>query len=448
MPSPSRAAPRRLLRPEPLLFLLWALELGSLAWNPRPLQAAAGLLTMAYVALAAPRARRATLWLCLPLAVLAAGLAQAFGAWDRVAAGFESTAVFMAFFGSILLLRGLARGRPEIVRARALFARLDERQSTGAFLVGAHAIGSILVVGALAILSSILKDDAGDEARRRAAEACQRGMCLAPLWSPFWVAGAVVAQQLPGVPAWKVMSLGLPLAAAGLATAHLVHGRGAGLAALWRAIRGFAPIAPSVALCAVAVAGLSAAAGLGALAALIAAVPALALAALASGRGLRPGPLAAETWRGAAEVRDEIVTVATAVVLGRVLEGVAAELLPDATLRAMALPSWAVIACVAGVVTLGALAGLHQLVTIVVVLAVLPPLGPGIDDVVLTEAALLGWAFASMVGATAVATATASAMFRVPRPRLVYGPNLVFVAVFGAVAIALLTAANHLFFGG
>ena len=49
----------------------------------------------------------------------------------------------------------------------------------------------------MAILAPILKEDADDEARRRAAEVSQRGMCLAPLWSPFWVAAAFAAQQSP-----------------------------------------------------------------------------------------------------------------------------------------------------------------------------------------------------------------------------------------------------------
>lgn len=57
-------------------------------------------------------------------------------------------------------------------------------------------------------------------------------------------------------------------------------------------------------------------------------------------------------------------------------------------------------------------------------------------------AGLVGWAFASMVGITAVSVAVASAMFDVPRQRLSYGPNPRYVAAFGAVAVSALTAVN------
>ena len=433
-----RIAADQLFRPEPLLFLLWALELARLAWDSETARAAGGLMMAAYVALSIARLRRATLWLCAPLAVLAAALAQAFGLWNEVVRGFESAAIFMAFFGSIVLLRGLADRRPEISRTRRLFAGLGEKETSGAFLVGAHVIGSILVVGVLAILASIAKGDAA--ARRRAAEASQRGLCLAPLWSPFWIASAFVARQIPGVPAWEIMTLGLALAATGLAIAHLIYARRTGMAELWRAVRGFAPLLPPVALCAAMIAGLSAAAGFGTLEALIATVPVLALVALVSRRGVRFAPLAGDLWRGAGQVRDEIVIVATALVLGRVLEGAAS----GTDLAVGALPSWGVIGCIVAAITIGSLVGVHQLVSVVVVLVVFAPLGTNVADVVMTEAALLGWAFASMVGVTAVSTATASAMFAIPRIQLVYGPNLIFVAVFGVISVALLTIVNEI----
>lgn len=428
----------RLLRPEPLLFLLWALELGRLGWDSETARAVGGLLMAAYVILSIARLRRATMWLCAPLAVLAAALAQAFGSWNEVVRGFESAAIFMAFFGSIVLLRGLADRRPEISRTRRLFAGLGEKEASGAFLVGAHVIGSILVVGALAILASIAKG--ASTARRRAAEASQRGLCLAPLWSPFWIASAFVARQIPGVPAWEVMTLGLALAATGLTIAHLIYARRTGMAELWRAVRGFAPLLPPVALCAAMIAGLSAAAGFGTLEALIATVPVLALVALASQRGARFAPLAKDLWRGAGQVRDEIVIVATALVLGRVLEGASSGI----DLAIGALPSWAAIGCVVAAITVGSLVGVHQLVSVIVALVVFAPLATNVADVVMTEAALLGWAFASMVGVTAVSTATASTMFSVPRIQLVYGPNLIFVAAFGAISVVLLAIVNEL----
>lgn len=436
----------RLVRSEPILFVLWANELVRLVWSPPELQTASGWLMMLYVALSLARLRRGTFILCVPLAIMAGGLAIGFDQWAGVIRGFENAAVFMAFFGSIVLLRAVADQRPEISRARSLFTGLRAEETNGAFLVGAHLIGSILVVGVLAILSPILKEDADEPARRRAAEVSQRGMCLAPLWSPFWIAAAFAAQQIPGVPAWEIMSLGLVMSAIGLVLAHLMYARDVGIADLWRAVKGFTPIVPSVAVCALMIAGLSSIAGLSTLKALIATVPILALVALIAARGGQAGLVAGETWRGSSRVCDEIVVVTTALILGRVLEAAVQQIGVGDLIGGLALPGWAVIACVIGAITLASLVGIHQLVSIIVVLVIFMPLDTGVSDVVMMEAALIGWAFASMVGVTAVSTATASAMFRVPRVQLIFGPNLVFVAVFGALSVLILAIVNGLVF--
>lgn len=436
----------RYIRPEPVLFLLWALELVQLVWPVPVLSTASGYLMMVFVALAAPRLRRGTVLLCLPLAALSLSLAAAFDQWQGIGRGFQNASVFMAFFGSIVLLRALADSRPEISRARRLFAGLRAEETNGAFLVGAHLIGSVLVVGVMAILSPILDRDADAATRRRAAEVCQRGMCLAPLWSPFWVAAAFAAQQIPGVPAWEIMSLGLFMAAVGLVLAHAMYARGIGISELWSAILGFAPIVPSVAACAVLIAALSSVAGLSTLKALIAAIPLLAIASIVMTRNAQPRRIAGETWRGSARVGDEIVVVTTALVLGRILEGAVHTFGFGDMVAALNLPSWAVLAVVIGTITIAALAGIHQLVSIIVVLVVFMPLDTGLSDVVMMEAALIGWGFASMVGVTAVSTATASAMFRVPRIQLIFGPNLAFVAAYGALSVPLLWLANALLF--
>lgn len=440
-------SPARLLRPEPILFLLWAMELVHLVWSPPALRTASGLLMILYIALASRRIRRGTIVLCLPLVAIAAALATMLDEWGAILRGFENAAVFMAFFGSIVLLRAIADQRPEIARARTLFTGLRAAETNGAFLIGAHLIGSMLVVGVMAILAPILGEDADDETRRRAAEVCQRGMCLAPLWSPFWVAAAFAAQQIPGVPAWQIMSLGLVMAAVGLVLAHAMYARDVGLGDLWRAMKGFTPIVPSVALCAATIAALSSIAGLSTLKALIATIPLLALATVAAARRPYGRRLAAETWRGSGRMADEIAVVTTALVLGRVLEHAVSDIGLGALVGALHLPPWAVIACIVGAITLAALAGIHQLVSIIVVLVIFQPLDTGLADVVMMEAALVGWAFASMVGVTAVSTATASAMFRVPRGQLIFGPNLIFVAAFGTLSVVLLSAVNGLFFG-
>ena len=146
----------RIFRSEPLLFVLWANELLRLVWSPPELQEAAGWLMLIYVVMSIRRVRRGTIILCVPLATLAIILAVAFDEWAGVMRGFQNGAVFMAFFGTIVLLRAVADQRPEISKARSLFTGLRAQEINGAFLVGAHLIGSVLVVGVMAVLAPIL----------------------------------------------------------------------------------------------------------------------------------------------------------------------------------------------------------------------------------------------------------------------------------------------------
>lgn len=62
----------------------------------------------------------------------------------------------------------------------------------------------------------------------------------------------------------------------------------------------------------------------------------------------------------------------------------------------------------------------------------------------LMQSALIGWAFASMTGISAVSVAAAGSMFKVPMGKLVFGPNLKFVAAYGALAAIILAGVNAL----
>ena len=75
-------------------------------------------------------------------------------------------------------------------------------------------------------------------------------------------------------------------------------------------------------------------------------------------------------------------------------------------------------------------------------LAVFANLPLGASDLALMEAMLLGWAFSSMCGISAVSVAAAGTMFGVPLERVAYGANLRFLAIYGIVSVALLAAVN------
>jgi hypothetical protein len=425
-----------------LLAALWAAAILCVFW-PHPAIDRAGAAGLAvYAALALLGARWPVRVLCGALGATAAGLAAAFGGWAEIVRAVESAVVFAAFFGTLSLLRATADARPEIGRARALLARSAARERDAGILVGSHVIGSVLVVGVMAIISPIVGRDAPYAERKAAAEACQRGMCVAACWSPFWLAMAVLYQYLPAVKLWQIMALGMGVAVCGLVLAHLMYARGVGLAALGRAVAGLAPVLPPVALCAALVVGVTAATPLTTLQALITAVPLLCAAGLAGmGRDRIRGALA-QVRDGLSAVGGEIAILTFSLALGaaiRVALGQAA--LGDA-IAALDPPPAAVIGAIIGLVAAAALIGVHQMVTVTVLLVLVGHLPLGIHDVVLMEAGLLAWGFASICGISAVSVAAASSMFGIELERMVYGPNLKFLAVLGAVATLLLAAVN------
>jgi hypothetical protein len=436
------------VRAEILLTFAWALVLVRLVWPAAVPPIAGAVLMAAYIALALPRLRRRTLVLCALLASAALVLAAISQSWRLVLPALDGATIFGAFFGTIMMLRTTADQRPETNHAREMFRHLDGGQISGAFLIGAHLIGALLVVGAMAVLAPIQERDASDEERRRAAESSLRGMCMAPLWSPFWIAMAIAYQYLPAVPLWQIFAVGIPLAAGGTVLSHLMFGRGLDMVRLWDALKGLAPVVPPVALCALAVSLMTSFSNLSTLQSVAVCIPVLCgLALLGRGRQALTGTMAA-VYRGLGGIADEVVLVTVALVLGRLLVNTISEAGIADWIGARGLPPEGLIAITVAAMTAAALVGIHQLVSITVILVLLAPLGAELAEVVLMEAALLGWAFASMVGISAVSVASAAMMFRVPMDKLSFGPNLKFVAVFGVVASICLMAVNRIVLHG
>ena len=435
----------RVARPQNVLIVTWALELCRIAWPDAVAYPVGTVLMALYVALALPRLRRQTAVLCAVLAFTAFVVAVVSDAWHVIGPALERTTVFTAFFGTIMILRATADRHPEMENTRSRFEGLSAGQRTAAFLAAAHFIGGILVVGVMAVLAPILRPDASEQERRAAAEVCLRGMCLAPLWSPFWIAMAVAYQHLPMVPLWQIMAIGLPLALCGLILAHWMYARRIAARDLFRAMLGLRPILPPVAVAAAAITIVTSVTPLTTLQSVAVCTPVLCGAVLIT-LGWRGISSAARTvYDGVGRVADEITLVTVAVVLGRILEHGLSESGIAAEIAGLSLPPIALIALTVFVIASTAIVGIHQLVTMTLMLVLFAPLSVGLNDVVLMESALVGWAFASMVGISAVSVAVAGSMFRQPIERLVFGPNQKFVLAFGLLAILYLAAVNRLF---
>ena len=435
---------RHLTRPETLLLLLWASQVARMAW-PGPVMDLAGAgLAALFILRVFVFLRRPTIVLCSGLTGLAAVLIFLYGGPSAVLVGFKAAPMFAGFFGTIVLLRATGEQLRQIAQARELFERLEPDHRLGGFLVGSHLLAVVLGPGAYAITAPIIGRSKSEAEHLAAMRACHRGGGLAGLWSPFWIAMALSSQYVPGVPLWHTMALGMSMAACALTASHVLYAPEPSIALLWRALRSLHPIVPPVGVCVLTVAVLSGVTVLSGLEALIVSVPVLCALALL-GKGRRAFVTAvANTYRGTAHVGNEIAILTISLALGGVIRHVFAQTGITAWIGGLDLPAMAVIAIMIGGTAAGALAGVHQVVSVSLLLTVFTELPVRVAGVVLIESTLAAWSCSSIIGLSAIMVATATTMFRVPPGKVILGPNLAFAALFGAGAILALSGVNAL----
>ena len=436
--------PSRLPLPDLLLAFLWISSLARIIWPHPLLVSASGGVLVIYVVVVFAHIRRQMQVLCFLLAVAGVALAAWLDGWAALWQGIEKSVIFAAFFGTLTLMRATADLRPEIGQARSLVDHLGADERTSGLLAGTNILGAVIIVGVMAIFSPIIGRDAPFEVRKASAEACQRGMCLACLWSPFWLAMAISFEHLPNVPLWQIMTFGVALCALGLAVAQMMYTPAVGIAGLGRALGAFSPVLPPVAIAAAAVLALNAVTPLTTLQCLVVAMPTLCLISLTVQGVDHLRTAVIQAGRGMGAISGEIALLSFAFALGRVLElALQAGGVGD-QVTAFAPPPIVVIASVVVGMTVLAFAGIHQVVTATVMLVLFGALPLGVSDLALMQAGLLGWSFSSMTGLSAVSVAAAATMFNVPLERIAYGSNIRFVVIFGLIGILVITAINAL----
>ncbi|NKB20066.1 MAG: hypothetical protein GKS01_05910 [Alphaproteobacteria bacterium] len=426
-----------------LLAVLWASAVVRLVWNHPSLPFASGAVLALYVVLVLGQIKRRMQILIFCLALSAVGLAALFDGWQALWEGMEHSVIFAAFFGTVVLLRATADQRPEISKARQLVERLGAQERNSGLMAGSQFLGSVLNVGVMSIFAPIIGRDNSADIRKAAAEACQRGMCLCCLWSPFWLAMALCYEHLPNVALWKIMTLGLSFVMVGFIIAHLLYTREVGIGGSIRAIGALLPVLPAVAAAASVVLLLSATTSLSTLQCLVTGIPLLCLTGLAfQGRHHLVAAIR-QSGKGIGTVHSEVVLLTAAILLGKALILAIEKTGFDQTVAALQLPDWGVITAIISTITILAFIGIHQIVTATLVLVLFASIETGVLPLIIMEATLVGWAFSSMTGLSAVSVAVASNMFGVSLEGLAYGPNLRFVAVFGLISIIGLTALNR-----
>jgi hypothetical protein len=153
-------------------------------------------------------------------------------------------------------------------------------------------------------------------------------------------------------------------------------------------------------------------------------------------------PIAQATRASLGRINDDIVLATAAMVFGRILEANPAVIGGFVELAALGLPVIVMIAGGLGFMILAAVAGMHPIVTMTLVLVTLGGEASRLAPVVLLELGLYGWSLGTMISMSSVSLAVAAAMFRVPVTELAFAENLRFVLIFGTLSVVLLALIN------
>jgi len=425
-----------------LLTLLWGAELAHLAFPNliSPDYLAPGLVL--YVLLGLMGSRWQTLALIGALAATSTGLCLAFGAWASIFDGLRKAHIFLAFLPTVMLIRATMDQRPEIAVARKLFSSLDQKERGAGLLFGCHALGSVLSVGIFALLAPILGPHAPEEERKYVVGVGLRGMCLASVWSPFFVSLALASAHLPDVPLWQIMPLGLAFAAVGLMMSYMMFERATGIASLARSLSSLAPVVPMIVVAAILVALVSGLTPLSTLEALVVSIPPLCIVSLLPQGRKGLATACRGTYTGLGNVSAEIGILTLSIILGAVFE---ASLGPSGLIDHLTFlgdsPLVAIAITMAAITGTGML-GIHPIVSATMLLVVFANVPHGVADLALMQTILIGWGLAAMISISGISVVISSALFSIPPERLIRGQNVLFVIAFGSLSVIILGILN------
>lgn len=369
-------------------------------------------LLVLFVLLEVRRARRAEVAVAAALAL--GGLAAAWGAGDPgrvVVAAVHRTQPFFLLFAAIAWLHVPADRSASLRAAQELALAQPPGRRFPVLLMAAHALGSVLNLAGISLLTGVLRNAASDALRARATRALTQGFTGALCWTPFFVAMSVGLSLVPGLRWSDVAPFGLVAAVALMALSwtldRLFHRRpekdapppdagAAGRRFHWRMA------AAPVSLFALVIALVEAwtmpiPVALG----LVAPVYAAGWMAVQAAGRASPAMVAADLARrvvgGLPNLRGETLLFLGANLFGA---GLAAALPPELVGRALAaaqLSPDALIGLVFATILLLSLAGIHPLVPVVVFGEILPPALLGLPPAPYCAALIAMWGLGAAV---------------------------------------------------
>lgn len=425
-----------------VLLLVWLAELGALAGGGRIVSgiAAAGLAI--FVLFALVRASRHIRMLFALIAGIATLLAFWAGEPGLLARGFERAQIFGAFFPAVLFLRATAEVSPRLPQLQRGVEQLSPVQARGWTLYGAHGLGSVLNVGAMAVLAPVVSRGADDARRLQLAQAAAHGVGSAIMWSPLFIAMAFTSQLVPQAALWQAILIGAGTGALGLLLSHRMFMPDLRVGALVAALGHLRPLWAPIAVMVGGVVACTTLLGFSGLQAVAVVLPALCVVYLA----VRGREAARDAWERAfasfGRLADELLIVVGAMLLGAVVgalppvvalaEGMSPSALTGAPL---------VVAMVVILVALGQ-TGLHPMIGVSIFVPVFASGAFGISPPLLVAAAVFAWGLSASVAIWTLPVAVAATSFNVPVARLYSRAAIRYLLLVGVLGLVYLAMIN------
>lgn len=408
-----------------VLVGVWVAELGHLLTRSPVLGAVSAAGLVVFLALALLRASGHIRLLFMVVCGVAGALALWQGHADALRQGLQQAQVFGAFLPSVLLLRATVQASPRSRRLQQGMSALTPAQALHWTLVGSAGLGTVLNVGAMAVLAPVVVRDA-DEARRAELAGCAaKGVGAAVMWSPFFVAMAFTSQLVPQVPLWQGMAAGAGLALVSLALAQMLFMPGLSAREAARSVRALAPLAGPMAVVLGGVLVLVAF-GYTGLQSVALWLPLACGAYLLLSGGGAVSAAARTTFGHFTRLADELLIIVGALMMGVAVASVpqvrqwAQELLPTLVSGAPLL-----VLLVAVLVALGQ-AGLHPMIGVGLAVPIVAA-GPfGIAPLVIVVAGVFAWGLSASVAIWTLPVAVAATTFGVDATRLLTRRSIVF----------------------
>jgi hypothetical protein len=431
-----------------LLAIVWIAELGVLLTRQPALSALAAAGLAVFIVLAVLRASGHIRVLFLGVTTASVALALLFADAASLLRGFERAQIFGAFLPSVLLLRATADESPRIARLREGIGRLTPAQARNWVLYGAHGLGSVLNVGAMAILAPVVARDAGEDERALLAASAARGIGTAVMWSPFFVAMAFISQLVPAAPLWRTMLAGAGVAVLGLLACHLLFTRELRAAEFTASIRQLGALVLPTAVMVGAVVAVTLLFALSGLQAVSLVLPLLCVAYLARRGGEAVRATARRTLASFGRLADELLIVVGATVLGVVI-GSTPQVLELASGMTPTLISGSPLLAVLIVVLVGlGQFGLHPMIGASIVVPIIAGGAFGIDPAVLVAAAVFAWGLSASISIWTLPVAVAATTFGVPVGRLYTASTAKFAVLMIVAGVVYFSALNAWLAGG